>query len=418
MTADMTTRASSAASSTASSTAASSTASTAAVVSRGLVEVWTTDLDDAPVAAVVVPPLTGTRSGRDDGSTGDGGPGARVVIAGADGLLVLLEVDTGQVLGSAHAPGGLLDVAVAPGPGRTAIAMAGPRGHGIWLPDHPDGGLRWQPTRRWSARLAWNGAGQLAVASGKHVEVTDRDLAEVWSSPAHAGTVTDLCWMDSGRRIAATSYGGVTVHRPGRSDPAARYSYLGSHLVIAVPAGERWVVTGNQDATIHLWRRVANRDGGDELHMSGYPNKISRLAFDPTGRWLAADGAPEITVWDFAGRGPGGRSPRFLPGHDQITAFAWSPHRAALLATGGSEGRTALWEPGRGKPGKGQRPLLTHGPAHPDGPAHSDVDQARSGGAGAVMTLTWVGPDRLLVGNDHGRLSLLRIVPDPGAADR
>ena len=56
--------------------------------------------------------------------------------------------------------------------------------------------------------------------------------------------------------------------------------------------------------------------------MSGYPAKVSRLAFDGSGRWLAADGAPEVTVWDFAGKGPEGRAPRMLRGHDTVTVLA------------------------------------------------------------------------------------------------
>jgi|SRR5579884_1225219 len=69
-----------------------------------------------------------------------------------------------------------------------------------------------------------------------------------------------------------------------------------------------WITTGNQDATVHIWRA---RDG-DELTIAGYPDKVTCLAFDPTGRYLANDGAPDVTVWDFAGKGPNGTSPRLL----------------------------------------------------------------------------------------------------------
>lgn len=366
---------------------------------------WTVDLDDAPVAVALLPRVS-----------------TRAVVAGADGLLALMDLTTGQILRSEHVDGGLLDVAAAPAPapastpapapapGETVVAMCGPRGYGTWLPDATSvdatsSPLRWCHTRRWTARLAWNGQRRLAVTSGRNVLVTDADLAEIWSSPEHASTVTDLCWLDAGRRIAATSYGGVTVHRPGQADPVAQYSYVGSHLAVVIPAGDRWVVTGNQDATIHLWRRVPTGGDGDELHMSGYPGKISRLVFDPTGRWLAADGAPEVTVWDFAGRGPGGRSPRFLPGHDEVTALAWSPSRAGLLATGGSEGRVAVWQPGRGAPGKGQKPILVHDSRDRSGAAGRSVAPA------GVTTVTWAGPDRLLIGLGDGRVSLIRVEP-------
>ncbi|MEV5149126.1 hypothetical protein AB0L14_33215 [Streptomyces sp. NPDC052727] len=40
--------------------------------------------------------------------------------------------------------------------------------------------------------------------------------------------------------------------------------------------------------------------------MSGYPEKVSRHAFADPGFRPAADGAPDVTVWDFSGKGPGG----------------------------------------------------------------------------------------------------------------
>lgn len=365
----------------------------------GVDRVWALGLDDAPVAATVVPPPAPDSAPPPPGD----GPRERIAVAGADGQLVLLEVATGEVLRAAQVDGGLLDAVAAPPGGQAAVAVCGPRGHGIWLPDGAGAPLPWRATRRWTARAAWNADRHLAVGSGRQIVVTDADLNDLWTSPGLASTVTDLCWMDRGRRVAATSYGGVTVHRRGQDDPVARYSYVGSHLTIAVPAGERWVATGNQDATIHLWRRVPGRGDGDELHMSGYPGKIARLAFDLTGRWLAADGAPEVTVWDFSGRGPGGRSPRFLPAHDEVTALAWSPSRTGLLATGGAEGRLAIWEPARGKPGKGQKPILVHGSGG-SGPGGSGP------GGPAVTVLTWVDADTVLVGHGDGQLGLFRMV--------
>jgi WD40 repeat protein len=53
-------------------------------------------------------------------------------------------------------------------------------------------------------------------------------------------------------------------------------------LALAIASTGRWITTGNQDATVHIWRA---RDG-DELTMAGYPDKVTRLAFDPTGRYL------------------------------------------------------------------------------------------------------------------------------------
>lgn len=93
--------------------------------------------------------------------------------------------------------------------------------------------------------------------------------------------------------------------------------------------------------------------------MSGYPGKVSRLAFDDSGRWLAADGAPDVTIWDFAGKGPHGSSPRMLRAHDTVTALTWRP------------AAPPPWPPAAPK---AHSPPGTPQPAYPDAtapPAHS-----------------------------------------------
>jgi hypothetical protein len=67
--------------------------------------------------------------------------------------------------------------------------------------------------------------------------------------------------------------------------------------------------------------------------MSGYPEKVSCLTFDDTGFWLAADGAPDLTVWDFSGKGPSGTAPRQLRRHETVTAPAWRPGRRTWVAS-------------------------------------------------------------------------------------
>lgn len=90
--------------------------------------------------------------------------------------------------------------------------------------------------------------------------------------------------------------------------------------------------------------------------MAGYPDKVTRLTFGPTGRWLANNGAPDITIWDFTGKGPAGTSARLLRGHDAVTDVAWQPTTAGTLASAGPDATLALWHPANGIPGKPQRP--------------------------------------------------------------
>jgi hypothetical protein len=104
---------------------------------------------------------------------------------------------------------------------------------------------------------------------------------------------------------------------------------------------------------VHIWR---TRDG-DELEMAGYPDKVTRLAFDPAGRWLANNGAADITIWDFTGKGPAGSNPRLLRGHDSVTDLAWRPGTATTLASAGRDATLALWRPATGVPDKPQPPI-------------------------------------------------------------
>jgi WD40 repeat protein len=245
---------------------------------------------------------------------------------------------------------------------------------------------------RWSARARWGGRDRVAVADGRAAVVLDAAGHELWRTGDAPSTVTDLAWLRDGRRLALSAYNGVRCHERHQPGPVATYSYVGSHLAVAVPPDGRWICTGNQDASIHIWRA---RDGA-ELTMSGYPGKVSRLAFDDSGRWLAADGAPEVTVWDFAGKGPEGRAPRMLRGPETVTVLAWRPGTGSTLATAGADGTVALWAAQAGRPG---RPRTTT--------AGWDLEEE-------VTALAWNGPDTLLAATRGGTVHSL----EPGAPGR
>lgn len=310
---------------------------TAGVAERALTARWTTVVDDAPVAIAVRP----------EGS----GPGTAAV-AGAGGLLTLHRIDVGALTGRAEAPGGLLTIAWSPG--GSVLAAGGPDGASAWTRGE---GLSPLGTTGWCAEVVWHAGGRLAVADGRAGAVLDQvpgSLPQLaWRTPEVASTVTALVWLRDGRELALAAYGGLTAFAPGRTRPVREFAYGGSLLAAAVTPDGRWLVSGNQDASIHVWRR---RDGA-ELEMAGMPRKVTRVAFDASGRWLAADGSADPTVWDFSGRGPGGTSPRQLRLHPGgATAFAWQPARP-VLATGGADGVLALWDPALAVPGRPARPV-------------------------------------------------------------
>jgi WD40 repeat protein len=265
--------------------------------------------------------------------------------------------------------------------------VTGPGGHALWR--RSDGRVREAATGAWSQAAAWAGPDRVAVASGRRALVLDPDGKQLWATELAASTVTDVAWLRSGRRLAVAAYGAVRCHERHQTAPVTTYPYIGSHLALAVAPTGRWICSGNQDASIHIWR---TRDAG-ELTMSGYPEKISRLAFDDTGFWLAADGAPDITVWDFSGKGPAGTAPRSLRAHETITALAWRPGAAGHLASGDDDGTVALWRATSGRPEGRLRPVRTLGLG------------------AAVAALAWAGPHLLVTADRDGRIEAHRL-PD------
>lgn len=282
--------------------------------------VWTTRTDDVPAAVAV------------------GGHGAQtlVAVAGAGGLLGLLDRD-GREVATASVEDGLLTAAWS-ADGMT-LAVGSTFGAWTWT---RDGGLRRLGTTGWCGALSWHGADRLAVGAGRRaviLETTRQGLQPAWSTPSAASTVTTLTWLRQGRELAVGAYGGARAFTRGRAAPARDLPYAGSLLAADASPDGRWLVSGNQDASIHVWRL---RDG-EELEMAGFPRKVTVVSFDASGRWLAANGARDSTVWDFGGRGPGGTAPRMLT-HDPDGArtLVWHP-RHPVVASGGAEGAVAVW---------------------------------------------------------------------------
>lgn len=321
---------------------------------------WRVAIDDVPIALATT---TGA-----------------VAVAGADGTVSVLDAADGAERGRIALDGGALTAAWAPG-GAT-LAVGGPTGRVLW--DRRTGTTHRAQTGRWCGALAWADAHRLALGSGRRAEVVDAEGVALWSTADVASTVTAVHWLQQGRRLAVAAYGGVSCFLPGRRAPVVDYRFTGSLLTLAVAPSEKWLASGNQDASIHIWR---TRDG-DELEMGGYPAKVTRLAFDDTSRWLAADGSPDVTVWDFtgkgnagkgnAGKGPAGTAPRVFAVHDAVTALAWRPGSEAVLGSGGREGTVALWRASRGLPSRPQRPWA-------DWP-----------GGYAVTDIAWASADRLV----------------------
>jgi WD40 repeat protein len=238
-------------------------------------------------------------------------------------------------------------------------------------------------TGRWIEAVAWSPDGsQLAIASGRQVLVTDAAVTLLRCLDDHSSTVTGVAWSLDGSRIGASCYGGVWWWTVDHPDAAARImAWKGALLGLEVSPDGRWVAGGCQDASVHLWRLWS----GEDLQMSGYQSKVERVAWDPTGRYLAVANPGEITVWSFAGKGPAGTAPHVREHHTgRITDLAYAPS-GHTLASVGDDGGLALYDGVRrthpSTTWQGNGPL-SRVVWHPDG-----LQVAVSSGAGDIVVL-------------------------------
>ena len=276
-----------------------------------------------------------------------------------DDTVVLLDADGGlgswsQTLGYQHINdleigGTHLDV------NRTGelAAIAGSTGLAIY--DLVNGSRVCELKGEWSSSVQWNLDGTLlAAAFGRQVKIFDVEGKCIRTAGDFPSTVMDLKWLPDQKHIAVASFGGVAIMSTETDDYAITKEFVGSLLCVAVSPAADWIVSGNQDCSLQVFKVKDST----RLEMQGFPRKVTNAQFDSSGLWLANNGADEVTVWDFKGKGPKGRSPRILPKHvSGGTAIAWNPDRAGILATGDGAGLVRVWDVALGLPEKPMPPM-------------------------------------------------------------
>ena len=198
--------------------------------------------------------------------------------------------------------------------------------------------------RKWVDHVAAGATGALACSAGRDVHLTEpsgfRQVLE------HPSSVGGLAFDRKAKRLAVAHYGGVTVwSREMRRWKPSSLKWAGSHTRVLWSPDDRFLMTSMQENALHGWRM---RDKAD-LRMSGYPAKVSDLAWAGALPWLATTGAETAVLWPFDGAsGPMGRPPLQLcpGGPDLVTAVCTVPGREALFA-GLSDGSVLFSEIGQ-----------------------------------------------------------------------
>jgi len=191
--------------------------------------------------------------------------------------------------------------------------------------------------RKWIDHVAASAAtGVIAAAQGKDVLIFPAGAREPAHRFAYPSGIGGLAFDAKGRRLAASHYGGATLHYAlVADDGGVPLRWAGSHLAITVAPEGDYVVTAMQETGLHGWRLPDKLD----LRMTGYPVKTRAFSWDKRGRWLASSGANCAVVWPFAGKlGPQGKPP-VTPGQRPalVTSVAFHP-REEMLAIGYADG--------------------------------------------------------------------------------
>lgn len=197
----------------------------------------------------------------------------------------------------------------------------------------------------WVDHLTVSSKGVIAAASGRQLAFVASDGTVKHTFKPAPKTISALAWQPAAGCLAVAYFGGVCLWDADDFHAQKEYPYgNGIHALVWSP-DNKWLVSGNQDPSVHLW--IPENDA--ELHMSGYEGKVKDLAFDHTSRWLATGGGKDACVWDCSGEGPEGRDPTMLPHDTRVCAVAFQHHHG-LLATAAVDGSVMIWSPERRQP--------------------------------------------------------------------
>jgi WD40 repeat protein len=205
----------------------------------------------------------------------------------------------------------------------------------------------------WVEHLAWRPGSEpvLAAAAGRKISFLNPDGSPLHALPDSPKTVSALAWQpapggdEPSALIAIACFGHVRLIDAFDYSVQRDYPYAnGIHALVWSPDG-KWLVSGNQDPSVHLW--IPAQD--IELQMSGYEGKVKHLSFDLSSRWLATAGGRDACVWDCSGAGPEGRAPGMFPHDFPVCAVAFQ-NTHGLLATASQGGEVQIWSPERQQP--------------------------------------------------------------------
>lgn len=194
----------------------------------------------------------------------------------------------------------------------------------------------------WVAKVAYAPRRNvLSTAAGRNLKLWNEQRQAFYESSDHSSTIADVGWNPDGSGLAVAAYNGITLHVPGKQSQPRKYTWKGSRLVLSWSPDAKYIATGEQDSTVHFW----NVQSGVDAQMCGFATKVLELSWNSSGRWLATGGGSTICLWDCGDPGPAGRRPRQYEGHlNKLTQLAFQPD-GNFLASADADGFLFAWDP-------------------------------------------------------------------------
>jgi len=262
--------------------------------------------------------------------------GRRAYVASVSGWLYGFSGTFGTEIFRVQAhPDGLNTLAVSPLDGQ--LLTAGKDGLAkLWQPDTGVLLAELPAGADWVEHAAFSPDGQhILTAAGKTLILWRNDGSELIRYTDFESTISAIHWRDADH-FAVACYGAIRLFQVGSKRPFERFTWKTPMISLLWSPDGRYVLAGTQDARIQVWKTPFIP--GNELEMSGYPNKVKELSWCVPKQWVATNSGKQIMIWDMAGKGPEGQRPMSLPGHiDKITRLAFQ-HTGEWLASGDTMG--------------------------------------------------------------------------------
>ncbi|HEX8106175.1 MAG TPA: AAA family ATPase [Kofleriaceae bacterium] len=190
------------------------------------------------------------------------------------------------------------------------------------------------------ATLAVDSKGARAATASDDGTVDVWDLSmrkHLWTQRHQASPITDIAFSPDGSLLATASEAGSAVLWSVQDGEAKHrlIDHLGAVTGLAFSHDGNRIATAGADGRIVLW----DTHSGHKLELFTQLPDVTKLAFDATGRFLAATSGNSLMLWDPVTQ----RMEEPLRHTSKVTAIAFSPD-GRRFATTGLDGTLRVWD--------------------------------------------------------------------------